>query len=97
MAEMGADLVKIFFTGDKFHEIVENTPVPVFTIGAEKLNTDLAVLQKAYNSIKQGANGIVFGRNIFLAENPPLLTEALNAVMNEGLEPEKVAAKYGLE
>ena len=44
-----------------------------------------------------GANGIVFGRNIFLAENPPLLTEALNAVMNEGLEPEKAAAKYGLK
>ena len=44
MAEFGADMIKTFYTGDRFHEVVENTPVPVFTIGAEKLNTDLDVL-----------------------------------------------------
>ena len=57
MAELGADLIKTFYTGEKFYEIVENTPVPIFTIGAEKLNTDLEVLQKAYNSVSQGARG----------------------------------------
>ncbi len=41
MAELGADLIKTFFTGDKFNEVIENTPVPVFTIGADKLNTSL--------------------------------------------------------
>ena len=89
MAEMGADLIKTFFTGERFHEVVENTPVPVFTIGAEKLNTDLDVLQKAHNSIKQGARGIIFGRNIFMADNPPKLIKALNAVINDGIAPEE--------
>ncbi len=89
MAEMGADLIKTFFTGERFHEVVENTPVPVFTIGAEKLNTDLDVLQKAHNSIKQGARGIIFGRNIFMADNPPQLIKALNAVINNGSAPEE--------
>lgn len=89
MAEMGADLIKTFFTGERFHEVVENTPVPVFTIGAEKLNTDLDVLQKAHNSIKQGARGIIFGRNIFMADNPPQLIKALNAVINDGIAPEE--------
>ena len=96
MAEMGADLIKTFYTGDKFHEVVENTPVPVFTIGAEKLNTDLDVLKKANDSVTQGARGIIFGRNIFMADNPSLLIKALNAVINDGLLPEDAAAKFNL-
>lgn len=92
MAELGADLIKTFFTGDRFHEVVENTPVPVFTIGAEKLNTDLDVLCKARDSVAQGARGIIFGRNIFMAQNPPALVRALNAVINDGATPEAAAA-----
>ncbi len=45
MVELGADLIKAFYT-DRYREIVDNTPVPFFTLGAEKLNTDLKVLQK---------------------------------------------------
>jgi len=96
MAELGADLVKTFYTGDRFHEVIENTPVPVFTIGAEKLNTDLEVLQKADDSVRQGASGIIFGRNIFLAENPQLLTKALNEVINKGLSPKEAAQKHDI-
>lgn len=97
MAELGADFIKTFFTGDKFHEVIENTPVPVFTIGADKLNTDLSVLQKACDSIQQGASGIIFGRNIFMAENPKLLTKALNDVINKGLSPKEAASRYNLK
>jgi fructose-bisphosphate aldolase, class I len=89
MAELGADLIKTFFTGDSFHEVVENTPVPVFTIGAEKLDTDLDVLVKARDSVAQGARGIIFGRNIFMAQDPPALIGALNAVINDGIPPEQ--------
>lgn len=96
MAELGADLIKTFYTGDKFHQVVENTPVPVFTIGAEKLNTDLDVLKKAYYSISQGARGIIFGRNIFMAKDPIILVKALNEVINSGVDPEEAAVKYKL-
>ena len=92
MAELGADLVKTFYTGERFHEVVENTPVPVFTIGAEKLDTDLDVLRKAADSVRQGARGIIFGRNIFMAANPPALIAALHAVINDGAAPEAAAA-----
>ncbi len=97
MAEMGADLIKTFFTGDRFHEVIENTPVPVFTIGAEKLNTDLDVLKKAEASVKQGARGIIFGRNIFMAENPSALIKALNLVINDAVAPEAAAGTCGLK
>ena len=97
MAELGADLIKTFFTGEKFNEVVENTPVPVFTIGADKLNTDLEVLQKAYDSVQKGASGIIFGRNIFMAANPKVLTTALNDVINGGVLPKEAAKKYKLK
>lgn len=96
MAELGADLVKVFYT-QNFQDIVKNTPVPVFSIGAEKLNTDLEVLIKAYNSVTAGAKGIIFGRNIFMAENPSKLVAALNEVMNMDVKPEDAAAKYNLK
>jgi DhnA family fructose-bisphosphate aldolase class Ia len=95
MAELGADMVKIFFT-ENFEEIVKNTPVPVFCIGAEKLNTDLDVLKKAYACAGAGARGIVFGRNIFMAKNPSAIVSALNEVINMGLKPEEVAVKHKL-
>ncbi len=96
IAELGADLIKCFYTGDRFHEVVENTPVPVFTIGAEKLDTDLAVLKKAHDSVGQGARGIIFGRNIFMAKNPPLIIRALNEVINDGQDPAAAVKKHGL-
>ncbi len=96
MAELGADLIKTFYTGERFSEVVENTPVPIFTIGAEKLDTDLAVLQKASDSVRGGARGVIFGRNIFMAENPPNMISALNDVINNGMTPEEAAGKHGL-
>jgi len=88
-------MVKIFFTKN-FSEIVVNTPVPVFSIGAEKLNTDLDVLKKAYDTVNAGARGIIFGRNIFMAKNPVNIVAALNDVINADLKPEEAAARYKL-
>ena len=94
MAELGADLIKTFYAGDKFYEVIENTPVPVFTIGAEKLNADLAVLKKAYDLVQHNARDIIFGRNIFTARDPKTLIKALTEVINKGQEPKEVASKY---
>ncbi len=95
MAELGADMIKAFFT-DNFSEIVSNTSVPVFSIGAEKLKNDLDVLNKADRTVKSGARGIIFGRNIFMAKDPVKLVSALNDVMNSGVEPEKAIKKNNL-
>lgn len=97
MAELGADFIKTFYTGERFHEVVENTPVPVFTIGAEKMSTDLAVLKKASDSVQQGARGIIFGRNIFTSDHPRNLISALRQVINKGEQPDEMAHRYGLK
>ncbi len=96
MAEMGADLIKTFYTGPRFNEVIANTPVPVFTIGADKLNTDLEVLEKAAHSVAAGARGIIFGRNIFMARDPVRLIDALNAVINDGMKPAEACRTFGL-
>lgn len=96
MAELGADLIKCFLTNE-FEEIVSNLPVPAFTIGAEKLDTDLMVLEKAQLSVSKGARGIVFGRNIFMSENPVNLIKGLNDVMNSNINPIDAAKKYKLK
>jgi len=97
MAELGADFIKTFFTGERFPEVIKNTPVPVFTIGADKLNSDLDVLKKAHASVEAGARGIIFGRNIFMSKKPVELVKALNAVVNDGVSPEKAAKDANLK
>ena len=37
VAELGVDLVKTFYTGERFAEIVRSTPVPILALGAKKL------------------------------------------------------------
>jgi DhnA family fructose-bisphosphate aldolase class Ia len=96
MVELGADLIKTFYTGKKFREVVNNTPVPVFTIGAEKLSSDLDVLKKAKDSVDAGARGIIFGRNIFMSSKPLNLIKALNEVMNKGTKIKETFEKYNL-
>lgn len=97
MSELGADMIKTFYTGENFNEIINNTPVPVFTIGGEKLSDDLDVLKKAKSSIDAGARGIIFGRNIFMSENPQNLIKALNEVINDNRKPEDVYSKFNLK
>ncbi|MBN1298314.1 MAG: hypothetical protein JW997_01355 [Actinobacteria bacterium] len=95
MAELGADMIKAFYTS-RFSEVVKNTPVPVFSIGAEKLKNDLDVLKKAADTVDSGARGIIFGRNIFMANNPDNLIAALNDVMNNNIIPEEAFKNYNL-
>lgn len=89
IAELGADAIKTFYTGDRFAEVISGTPVPVFALGAEKLPGDLDALKLAEKAIQAGASGVVFGRNVIQAQNPPKLLQALKAVVAEGLEPEE--------
>jgi DhnA family fructose-bisphosphate aldolase class Ia len=95
MSELGADLIKAFYTNN-FSDIVNNNPVPVFSIGAEKLRSDIEVLKKASDTVKSGARGIIFGRNIFMAKNPGNLVAALNEVINNNMSPEDASKQFDL-
>jgi DhnA family fructose-bisphosphate aldolase class Ia len=97
IAELGADLVKTFYTGKRFSEITAATPVPVLALGAKKLPKESDALRLAADSIEAGARGIVYGRNVIQSKDPARLLDALKEVVKEFQAPDKVAAKYKLD
>jgi len=97
IAELGADLVKTFYTGKRFNEIIAATPIPVLALGAKKYPQESDALKLAAAAVEAGARGIVFGRNVIQSKAPERMVDALKEVVKEHKAPDKVAAKYQLE
>jgi class I fructose-bisphosphate aldolase len=97
MSEVGADAVKTFYTGKRFREIVAAMPIPVLVLGADKLDTETAALQLAYDAVNDGARGVFFGRNVFQAKDPARFLQALKRVVKQGVAPSTAARDTGLD
>lgn len=96
-AELGADLIKTFYTGKDFAKIVAATPIPILGLGARKTPREIDALRLAASEIRSGARGIVFGRNVVQAREPKRFLDALKEVVKAGKDPEQVAQKFGIE
>jgi predicted phospho-2-dehydro-3-deoxyheptonate aldolase len=85
-AELGADIVKTVYTGeqDSFRKVVRSCPVPVVVAGGPRMKTDSDVLELAESSVKAGAAGLSFGRNVFQHANPEKMSRALATIVHEG-------------
>jgi DhnA family fructose-bisphosphate aldolase class Ia len=97
VAELGVDLVKTFFTGDRFSEIVAGTPVPVLALGSKKLPRERDALELAASAMRTGARGVVFGRNLVLARSPERFLDALLEIVKTGADPAGAAARHGID
>ncbi|MGP4805138.1 class I fructose-bisphosphate aldolase [Agrobacterium cavarae] len=83
-SEMGADIIKADPTTDPadFHKVIEAARCPVLVRGGGK--EDLrTVLAKSAAIIEQGANGMVYGRNIYQHDNPKAVVKALMAIIHQ--------------
>jgi len=96
ICELGADAIKTFYTGDRFPEVVKGVPIPVLTLGADKLETEVQALELAERSVRDGAKGVVFGRNVLQAKDPARFLRALKAVVKHGATAAEAAAENGL-
>ncbi len=96
IVELGADMIKTFYT-NKFKEVVKSCPVPILGLGAEKKPTQLEALQLAYNEIRDGAKGVVFGRNAIQVKGPKNFQKALCDVVKNNINPQEALKKYKLE
>ncbi len=96
IAELGADLIKTFYTNN-FRKVVESCPVPVLGLGAAKTPTQLEALKLAYNQVKDGARGVVFGRNAIQVKDPIKFQKALCDVVKCEVKPELAVKKYQLK
>lgn len=52
---------------------------------------ELAVFERTAEFLRQGARGIVYGRNIIQHPNPEGMTRALMAIVHRGVSPEEAA------
>lgn len=71
-AEIGADVVKCIDPGNAaaLEQIVSGCPVPVLIAGGLKEANPAQAYERAQKAIEVGAAGLVFGRNIYQAEDP---------------------------
>jgi len=84
-AELGADVVKVSYTGSpaSFRQVVEGCHIPVIIAGGPKMNSDLEILEMAKGAIEAGAAGTSIGRNIFQHQNPTRIIGALRMIVHE--------------
>jgi putative autoinducer-2 (AI-2) aldolase len=92
-AELGAQLVKTYYTKDGFDTITASCPVPVVMAGGKKL-PELEALTMAYRAIQEGAAGVDMGRNIFQSARPEAMIRAVGAVVHEGASPQHALGLY---
>lgn len=85
-AEIGADIVKTYYTGDpdSFAEVVAGSMVPVVVLGGEKSASIEAMFNDVYYSIQAGGSGIAIGRNIWQHRNTRAMIEAMVGIVHEG-------------
>jgi predicted phospho-2-dehydro-3-deoxyheptonate aldolase len=85
-AELGADIVKTVYTGDvdSFRKVVRSCPVPVVVAGGARVESDLDLFELAENSMKAGAAGLSFGRNVFQHNKQELISKALASIVHNG-------------
>ena len=95
--ELGADIIKADPTADPedFHKVVEAARCPVLVRGGGK--EDLRqVLRKTEVLLRQGAKGVVYGRNIYQQVNPKKIVAALMEMIHQDASADEVGERHRL-
>jgi len=84
-AELGADLVKVNYTGSpaSFAKVVEGCPIPVLIAGGEKARNDKEILNAVKGALEAGAKGVCIGRNAWQHRHPARFVRAVCAMVHE--------------
>ena len=90
--ENGANIVKTYYR-EGFNEVREGIQVPIVIAGGKKV-PELQALEYTCHAISGGAEGVDMGRNIFQAEDPVAMIQAVNLVVHEGKTPKQAYEFY---
>ncbi len=84
--ELGADVVKVPYTGDmeSFSRVCEGCSIPVVIAGGPRMDTREDILRMAHDSVHAGGAGLSLGRNVFQDADPTSLVQALSAIVHHG-------------
>ena len=89
--ELGADVIKADLCDEvsQYHRVIEvASGRPVLVRGGGK-TSDEEILKRTFELLRQGAAGIVYGRNVIQHERPSQMTRALMALVHEEATPEQ--------
>lgn len=92
-AELGAQIIKVYYVEDGFDTMVSTCPVPIVVAGGKKLPEHDALLM-AEHAIADGAAGLDMGRNIFQSDSPAAMARAVRAVVHEGKNAQEAFGLY---
>jgi class I fructose-bisphosphate aldolase len=93
-AELGADIIKADPCEDptQYHRVIEVAQgVPLLVRGGGRASDD-EIFTRTVELMKQGARGIVYGRNVIQHDKPRQMTEALMAIVHDGADVSSAAA-----
>ncbi len=91
-AELGADIVKVNYSGNEesFREVVEGcggdrpNGIKVVIAGGEKTDTDQELLDMVDGALRAGAAGVSIGRNAFQHKAPDKIVAAIVSMVHGG-------------
>ncbi len=91
-AELGADIVKVNYTGSPktFREVVKGCPVPVVIAGGEKVETEKELLEMIQGCVSAGGAGVSIGRNVFQSNDPAGIVKTIGKIVHGGCSLDKV-------
>ncbi|MFC4810586.1 class I fructose-bisphosphate aldolase [Paenibacillus sp. GCM10023250] len=92
--ELGADVIKADPCDDvsEYHRVIEvASGVPVLVRGGGRAS-DEEIAVRTVELMRQGASGIVYGRNVIQHPNPAGMTNALMAIVHHGASAEQALA-----
>src|SRR5579862_6849291 len=94
--ELGADVIKADPCDDvnEYHKIIEAAGVPVLPRGGGRA-PDREIFTRTVELMKQGAKGIVYGRNVIQHANPKRMTEAFMAIVHRGVSVDEAMKIVG--
>lgn len=83
-SELGADIVKVNFTGDaeSFGKVIEGCSIPVLIAGGEKAKSTKDILNNVKMAMEAGGKGVSIGRNVFQHEEPTKFCHAVSAIVH---------------
>lgn len=93
--ELGADIIKADPTDhpEDYHEVIEAARCPVLVRGGGREPVE-TVFAKAYAYLRQGAHGLVYGRNIYQHPNPARIVQAFLAMIHDGFTDQQAWELY---
>ncbi len=93
IAENGAHAVKTYYCEEGFEKVTAACPVPIVIAGGKKV-PELDALKMARSAIDKGALGVDMGRNIFQAEDPVAMIQAVRHVVHDDATPDDAFQMY---